>query len=181
MKYLFGLIKTDIKTPLIDLNYHSQYEPKLGIRFNVECIHDNKTHKYFFGTLMSVLPHATYYDPNNHGRPRDAFINTTPNYDSLTGSFKYNEGDEIMVGFVPEKPGLSCLIDIKAYDIDKKAFEDYGFSIVPFIQNENTDGNVDSIEYFVNSGYYSLPVYKGTPPTQLIEELLDSEDTLQTM
>lgn len=62
-KYFFDNIKCDKKSELIDLNFHSQYEPKIGIRFNVECIHNTKTQN-FFGTMASVIPEATYYNPD---------------------------------------------------------------------------------------------------------------------
>ena len=122
LQYLFKLMKTDKNTQLIDLNYHSQYEPSLGIRFNIECIHNNKS-KGFFGALASVMPQASYYDLKSVGeKPKDAFMFVNPNYDSYTGSPKFFEGDEIMLGFTPDKPGMSIIIDIKYYDPEKGVF-----------------------------------------------------------
>ena len=43
LSYFKNLIKCDIKSSgLVDLNYHSQYLPSYGFRFNIEAIHDNK-------------------------------------------------------------------------------------------------------------------------------------------
>jgi hypothetical protein len=160
IKYLFDLIKTDKKSGLIDLNFHSTYEPSLGVRFNVECIFKQDT-KVFFGTLSSILPKATYYDASRNTEPTDAFLNTTPDYDSFSNSFKFNEGDEIIKGFVPEKDGMSILIDIKAFDPKTDQFSDYGFSIIPLLTSLNTDGDDETNEYYVNSGYFALPIYQG--------------------
>ena len=74
-----------------------------------------------------------YYDLNRVGNPKDSFTFINPNYESLTNSVKFFEGDEILSGFVPDKPGMCALIDIKIYLIEKGVFEDYGFTICPLL------------------------------------------------
>lgn len=175
--YLFQLIKTDKKSELIDLTFHSTYEPSLGVRFNVESIYNHDL-KLFFGSLASILPKATYYDPNRTNPPTDAFLNTTPDYESMNSTFCFNEGDEIIRGFVPEKDGMSILIDIKAYDPVKDIFYDFGFSIVPLLTNLNTDADDETTEYYVNSGYFALPVYSGKISPELVDALLESTDPM---
>jgi hypothetical protein len=48
------------KSPLINLNYFSQYEPNLGFRINVEALHDNKS-QGFFAVMATVVPPGNYY------------------------------------------------------------------------------------------------------------------------
>ena len=79
MEFLSNLIKVDKSSGLLDLNFHSQYEPTLGFRFNIEAIHNNKT-KGFFAVLTSVMPNATYYDENRKKYPKDAFSCYKPDY-----------------------------------------------------------------------------------------------------
>ena len=49
---------------MLDLNYQSQYEPSLGVRVNVEAIHDNKV-PGFLAVMASVVPPAAYYDEDH--------------------------------------------------------------------------------------------------------------------
>ena len=76
---------------------------------------------------------------------------------------------------------MSLLIDIKVYIPDKDTFEDYGWSVCPLLQVLNTDGDDSTNEYYVNSGVYSLPVYKGKISSETVEKLLLSQDTLETL
>lgn len=120
-KQLEAMTKTTPKSSLLDLNFHSQYEPSLGFRVSVEAVHDNKI-KAFMAVLASVIPPASYYDPNRVGNPKDVFTFTEPDMDlktSTTASHHFNEGDAIVKSFKPKGPGMSVLFDIKAYMPDK--------------------------------------------------------------
>jgi hypothetical protein len=46
---------------MIDYNYFSQYDSGLGIRVNIEALHNNKI-KGFPLVMASVIPPASYYD-----------------------------------------------------------------------------------------------------------------------
>ena len=122
--------------------------------------------------MASVLPEATYYDKTRAVAVKDSFIFVNPKFNSSYNSARFEEGDEIIVGFVADQPGMSILLDIKCYNPDRDRFEDYGYSICPMLQDLNTDGNDDSLELYVNSGVFVLPVYKGRIQEQLVEMLL---------
>jgi hypothetical protein len=116
-KQLEAMTKTTDKSSLLDLNFHSQYEPALGFRVSVEAVHDNKI-KAFYCVLSSVIPPASYYDPNRVGGPKDVFTFTEPNFDlrsSTSASYRFDSGDAVLKGHKPDKPGMSVLFDIKAY------------------------------------------------------------------
>lgn len=119
MKYdfFFKKMKSNKNNELIDLNYHSQYYPQLGIRFNVECIHHPKI-AAFFGTLASIVPKAEYYNKSRGDKnPTDIFLNTTPHFDSFSESFQFYEGDEIITGFKPDpEEGMTLFVDIFSFD-----------------------------------------------------------------
>ena len=90
---------------LIDLNYHSQYEPKLGFRATVEAIHNIENIAGFFAILASVCPTASYYQANRVPKGlKDGFTFTIPDVrdkQSSNQSFRFDEGDAVVKGFVP--------------------------------------------------------------------------------
>ena len=66
---------------MIDLNYHSQYEPTLGFRTTVEAIHNiDGSDGKFYAVLASVCPQASYYVENRQLSKglRDGFTFTVP-------------------------------------------------------------------------------------------------------
>jgi len=74
-------MKNNEKLKFIDLNYHSQYEPKLGFRATIEAVHNVDLPKGinggFFSVLASVCPPASYYDPNRKSKGlKDGFTFT---------------------------------------------------------------------------------------------------------
>lgn len=76
---------------------------------------------------------------------------------------------------------MSILIDIKSYDPKRDTFEDYGYSIVPLLQTLNTDADEETIEYYVNSGHYALPIYKGKIQQQTVDILLSSTNPISVL
>jgi hypothetical protein len=85
VKFLGDFIKTNKKSALIDLDYHAQYEPSLGVRINVEAIHDNKA-KGLLAVLASIIPPASYYDANRAGPLSDAFAFSELDFNSTTAT-----------------------------------------------------------------------------------------------
>ena len=112
INYIQQLESTKNTTP-INLTYYSQYEPGLGIRVNIEAVHDNKV-EGFFGVLASVMPPASYYDEEK-GSAKDTFIFTEPDFESSYKTFKFSEGDALVMGFTPTQPGMSLFFDISMW------------------------------------------------------------------
>lgn len=161
---------------MVDLNYHSQYQPSIGFRFNIEAIHDNNV-KGFFAIFGSIMPPASYYDPKREPgvRFKESFYIYKPQYDSTHQSFRFDEGDEILKEHSSDKPGMAMMIDIKVYMPDKDSFEDYGYTVCPLIEELETDNDESTHEFYVNSGIYSLPIYKGKPSPQIIDRIILAE------
>lgn len=179
-KFLFELIKTTKNTALVDLDYHSQYEPSLGVRINVEAIHDNKQ-KGFFAVLASIVPPASFYDSSRVGKPTDAFIFSELDFDSTHATQKFNEGDAGVLGFKAQGPGMSVLFDIKIYIPEKDEFTDYGFAVAPVLQALDTDADSGELERYVNSGIFTLPIYKGRITPSQVEKIKTSAALMTTM
>ena len=64
---------------------------------------------------------------------------------------------------------------------EQDKFLNHGFTVCPLLQTLNTDGDDDTMEYFVNSGVFSLPLYGGAVPDELVDALLQSTEPLVTM
>lgn len=64
--------------------------------------------------LASVIPPASYYD-EKRGDVKDVFYFTEPNYDSHYQTPKFSEGDALVLGFTPTKPGMSLFMDISIW------------------------------------------------------------------
>lgn len=119
--------------------------------------------------MASIVPEASYYNAGRKGKPHDIFLNTTPNYDSYAESFKFYEGDEIITGFKPENEGLSLLVDIFTFNAATNTWDPYGFSLCPLLTQLNTDADQDTNEFYVQSGYFVLPVYTGRVKQALVD------------
>jgi len=176
-RYLEQLATCDDRAAMLDLNYHSQYEPSLGVRVNVAAIHGNQV-PGFFAVVASVIPPASLYDPARQGPPEDAFTFVKPDYGSQIETVKFTEGDACVRGFEARPPGMSLLLDIKVYHPDQERFTDYGFALCPVLKNLDTDADATTFEYYVGSGVFSLPVYEGPVPAQAIDQLKQAEDPL---
>ena len=68
------------------------------------------------------------------------------------------------------------LFDIKAYLPNQKQYVSYGFALLPLLDIMETDLDTNTIEYFVATGVFSLPVYQGNPSPALVAELRASTD-----
>ncbi len=58
--YLLSVIDTGHQSPMLDMNFHSQYEPTLGFRIKGIALHNLKE-KAFFCALCSLMPPLSYY------------------------------------------------------------------------------------------------------------------------
>jgi hypothetical protein len=64
------MITLEPYSPMIDMNYFSQYHPDIGFRVGVEALHGN-TEIGLFSVLMSICPEATFYNPKRIDPPTD--------------------------------------------------------------------------------------------------------------
>lgn len=62
VEYVLGVINTDAKSAMLDMDFGSQYEPSIGFMCKANALHNVKD-KGFFCILSSILPPAAYYDP----------------------------------------------------------------------------------------------------------------------
>lgn len=120
--------------------------------------------------VASILPPASFYDAERTKTPNDAFVFSELDFASTYATQKFNEGDAGVLGFKPQV-GMSVLFDVKIYMPEKDEFEDYGFAVAPLLQALDTDGDSDNMEHYVNSGIFSLPIYKGKITAQQVSKI----------
>jgi len=53
---------------------------------------------------------------------------------------------------------MTLIFDIKKYNVGAKTFENYGYSIIPLFDNLDTDELKSTIEFYINSGIYSVRI-----------------------
>ena len=64
------MITLESYSPMIDMNYFSQYNQEIGFRVGVEALHNN-TDIGLFSVLMSFCPEASFYNPRRVDAPAD--------------------------------------------------------------------------------------------------------------
>jgi hypothetical protein len=160
LAFFDNILKHDDQTPMIDMNYFSQYKANLGFNFGVEAIHNNEK-KGFFSVLATTVPFASYYDKKRTEAPTDSFIFFKPDYESKTISFRFDEGTIRIRNLDADRTGLSMIVDIKIYIPDDDMFYDFGYAVVPIVSDYETDGDTSTQEWYVNSGVFTLPIYEG--------------------
>ena len=76
---------------------------------------------------------------------------------------------------------MSVLFDIKIYSPEKDSFSDYGFALAPLLQGLDTDADSGNLEFYVNSGVFTLPVYKGRLPDAAVSKLRETLEPLKLL
>lgn len=61
-------------------------------------------------------------------------------------------------------------------DPKKQQWFDYGWSMLPLFKDLETDLDDRTVEYYMNSGIFSLPVFKGRVSIDLVKNVLGSSD-----
>lgn len=82
-----------------------------------------------------------------------------------------------MMQNIPAKTGMSIIFDIKRLMQGQSVYENFGFSVIP-IYSQLMNEEEKSIDYFINSGIFQLPIYQGTIPVDLVAQLRTSQDPL---
>ena len=76
---------------------------------------------------------------------------------------------------------MAILFDIKVFLPNAKKFVNYGFAVLPLLDVLETDTDVTTVEYYLASGIFSLPVYQGSPSSSFIDDLREATEPLEFM
>lgn len=147
------------KTPFLDLTYFAKYNPRMGFRFAIDALH----------AVSSSMPHVALYCTNPPGSlyqtaviTQDAGFTNSFDWNSSIRTPRFLNGYRTFANAVYD-PYLAIIIDIRAVNFTTKPA-----SLVPVgwtaLQVFNEDG-------YVASGYFQLPVFKGSVPLEVLEGL----------
>jgi len=84
----------------------------------------------------------------------------------------------VIKGFKAE-PALGLFIDIKKWDFKKEAFDHFGYTCLPILQELDTDADELTHEFYVRSGVFSLPVFEGKIDPSVLMALRSQENCIQ--
>jgi len=149
-------------TEIIDLQYFAKYQFKSGFKFALDGFHNvpNKSIPYI--GLYCLNPPASLYE--NPIDPTRIHLNSNYNWeDSAATSPQFLEG---FVTFRDVKfdKNLTLIIDVRSVTFKKKVipvFKNIGWTILPIFSSNG----------YVQSGIYQLPIFDGSVPKDVIEQL----------
>lgn len=145
---------------LLNYNFFSQYIPRIGLRFSLEMMF-NTDSEYLYSAIVSLHPPGSLYQKDP--KFEKAIMFTNIDYNSPWTAQRFNE---TLFSFknMPSNHRSVFIIDIKAITFQKKGIahiEDYGWTAFPYFDSLETDDDADTLELFVNSGIYMLPIFEG--------------------
>jgi hypothetical protein len=76
---------------------------------------------------------------------------------------------------------MSVLFDVKIYSLETDSFADYGFALAPLLQGLDTDADSGNLEFYVNSGVFTLPIYKGKMSEQIVNQIKATQEPLKLL
>ena len=72
---------------------------------------------------------------------------------------------------IPLNPALFAIIDIKSYNLKTNKIENTGWTVFPLFEDLEVDDDLDTTEFFLDSGRYNLPLFKGTVDPEIVNDL----------
>ena len=76
---------------------------------------------------------------------------------------------------------MSLIFDIKKFVVGKQKFEDYGYALFPLFDLLETDDDKSTSELYINSGMYTLPIFRGFLETSVLQSLQKTRNPFQTI
>ena len=178
---LLGKAPTDLsnlsKFKYIDMRFFSEYIPQLGLSIGVEILYNMPNKGYYF-IVMSLCPPSRLYQ-NKKEELKESITGTDVqtihrlNFDSPFKAIGFEDNTK---SFYITSPDLNTVVvfeifevKLKGTDIDKVS--SIGFSCVPLLQYVEVDGRMETVEMYVNTAMIQLPIFKGPPEPEFIQNL----------
>jgi len=160
---------------MLNYNFFSQYIPRLGIRFAVEMMF-NTDPEFLYVAVVSVHPPGSLYQ--KYPKFEKAIMFTDLDFDSPWTAQKFNE---IMFTFknMPSNHRAVFIIDIKAISYKNQGIayvKDYGWTAFPMFESLETDDDINTLEVFVNSGLYMMPLFEGQVISDFISTMAKKDN-----
>ena len=145
---------------MLNYNFFSQYIPRIGLRVAVEMVFNTDPNKLYIA-ILSVNPPASLYQKVKKFE-KSIFI-TDIDFESPWSAQRFNETLYTFKN-MPSDPKTTFIIDIKWVSFLAKGVshvEDYGWGIIPMFEDLETDDDPDTLELYVNTGVFMVPLFEG--------------------
>ena len=152
-----------LKSPddILDLNYFSQYISEIGFRFSWDMVY-NLAPGWIYIAICSVNPPGAIYKPTPTNDK--VVVYSEVDFSSFIGAQKFTETFYTFKN-VPVDFRTHMIIDIKSIKLKKGGateVKDFGWTIFPIFSTLDTDENKSTIEMFVRSGIFMIPLISGS-------------------
>lgn len=152
-------------SPYLNLKYFSKYRGAGGgFKVSIDGIFNLPSKGYYF-CMYSMNPPGEYYSEQGlSGRDCGLRVNTFFDWAKTTSNVVfYNEG-YVKYGEIPFNPTLSLIVDIRRFqftDMGEGLFTKEAWTIVPIF----------TVDEYVNSNIYQIPLFKGSPTKEILQSL----------
>ena len=161
---------------LLDMNYFSQYISELGFKFTLDMVF-NCTPGNIYVALCSINPPGSMY--RNVPSYEKVIVFNEINYDSYLVAQRFTESF-YMFKNVPVDYKTHMIIDIKSVKFKKNGateINDFAWTIYPLFTTLDVDENRKTVEMFVRSGIYMMPLFTGAVREDVVNKLKDQDDS----
>lgn len=163
------------KEEKIDLNFFSQYISEVGFKFSLDMVF-NWHHNNLYAVICSINPPGGLYKKEKSFEKVIMFNDI--DFNCFLGAQKFYE---TFYNFknVPADFRAHMIIDIKSIKFQKNNLtevKDYAWSIFPLFTTLDTDKTKSSIEIYVRTGIFVLPLFSGSVRADLVDELKLQDD-----
>jgi hypothetical protein len=166
---------------MINMNYFSKYSSELGFRVGVECLHqlevkEKPKDQGLYAVIATLNPPASFYDLKRADGPSDVISAFTDiDWNSTNHSVRFKEG-MYQVEKIEPFVGMNIIFDIKKMDLKTQTWNDYGWTLLPLFKELETDMDKRTSEFYMQSGIFALPVFKGRVSIDLVKNVTNSKD-----
>ena len=158
------------EAPTLDLRYFSEYLPELGFRVAVDFLHLMKTRGPRY-VVMSTVPPGHRFLSKAPGAPRSnndfslsADLHHASRFDagSSQRAMKFSHPPFEYRVAVPELRHTLIfeVFKVQTRDGQVAGAKPDGFAVLPCFLSIDFDANADTLELYVNSGRFQLPLFK---------------------
>jgi hypothetical protein len=170
-----------MKMPYLSFKFMSEYIPQLGFNTEVKFIHKPQTQGFYFIVVSLVPPGRLYKSQMRNVGLLDSHSATDVqvmhklDFDSTMKAISFNNEDKNFYVTQTDKTAVLIYevynVTLKNNQVDKVTT--HGFSVLPLFQYVQVDGTIDSVEVFIGSGLFQLPLFKGAPDANFIDKVVE--------
>jgi hypothetical protein len=162
LEWIDSKLQVTPRTPLLNMIYFARYNPPLGFRFVVDCIHN----------VTNAAPHVVLFGLNPPGAlyqttvvTQDVMFTTRYDWNSSSRTPQFLDGFMTYKN-IPFERNLHVLIDVRSVDFSKQKplLQPVGWTFLPVFSQDG----------YVASGIYQLPLIKGAFPSALVGEMVSN-------